>query len=184
MPRRRRRSRDNRYSRNNRNYYSNNTQPGRLYTEFILDSLDEPLKISRIDIRFTPPLTKFDIIHDVRREYEENVVPLLPSSDLYEYSLDFLGDDIEFDPPSNNFNDEFVGYVTVHIHARPRPLLINTANYVLTGRTRNVPENNRLTEPPNSPISVRSNNSGFRGGKKSYKKVRKTRRRSLKNSCH
>ncbi len=104
---------------------------------------------------------------------------------MYEYSVDFLSDDVEFERPSNNFNDEFSGYVTVLIHKRPRPLLINTANYVLTGRTRNVPKNNTLTEPSNSPISVRSNNSGFKGGKKSRKihhnRNRKTRRRHLKN---
>ncbi len=177
MPRRRRRSRDN------RNYYSSNTQPGRLYTAFTFDRLSEPLMVSRMYIRFTPPLTKFDIIQDVRREYEEHVVPELPSPDLYEYSVDFLSDDVEFERPSNNFNDEFSGYVTVLIHKRPRPLLINTANYVLTGRTRNVPENNTLTEPPSSPISVSSNN-GFKGGKKSRKihhnRHRKTRRRHLK----
>ncbi len=172
-----------------------------LYVEYWIDDiedvLEEPIHIARLNIQYHPPLTRNEAIEYVTTEYNSEVRPRLPHQDEIDYTVDFSGTDVVFDPSGHNEeNTGYLSQIVVIIHpSDPEQLMTllmqnnNNApqnNLFINGENIVLPQNgNTLTAtPPNSPRSVGSlpsigstkttNNRGFNGGKR-----RRTRRRNI-----
>jgi hypothetical protein len=191
------------------NNSNNNSMPinGRLYIEYWIDDIEdvreEPIHIARLNIQYRPPLTRDEAIEHITNEYNSEVAPRLPHQDEIDYTVDFSGTDVAFDPSGHNEeNSEYISRIAVIIHpsdpdrlmtllmqnnnnnnqSQPNNLVINRENTVLPHNG-----NTSTASPPNSPRSVGSltsigstkttNNRGFNGGKRRRTKRRNTRRK-------
>lgn len=179
---------------------------GRLYIEYWIDDIEdvreEPIHIARLNIQYHPPLTRDEAIEHITNEYNSEVRPRLPHQDEIDYTVDFSGNDVAFDPSGHNEeNNEYISQIAVIIHPsdpdRLMTLLMqnNTNNnepqnnWLINGENIVLPQNGNTptATPPNSPRSVRStssigstkttNNRGFNGGKRRRTKRRNTRRK-------
>jgi hypothetical protein len=209
MPRRRYLPRHLNNAANNSN---NNSRPinGRLYIEYWIDDIEdvqeEPIHVARLNIQYHPPLTRDEAIGYVTTEYNSEVRPRLPHQDEIEYTVDFSGTDVIFDPSGHNEeNTGYIAQIVVIIHpSNPEQLMTllmqnninNNApqnNWLINGENIVFPQNGNTptATPPNSPRSVGSlpsigstktiNNMGFNGGKRRCTKRRNIRRK--KKGC-
>ena len=202
MPRRRR-------HRLNSNNYSSPVD-GRLYIEYWIHRTlevnndddnplhDDPIYIARPNIRYTPPLTKYDAMEYVEGEYNREVRGVLPRPDLIEYTVNFstsnANEDVQFEP-SNSGSIGYAAQIIVKIRTNdhdlafellhpPTPVSSNNNN---SGNSRNNGNHNATTlEPNNNTKSVHSSGTNepyktikpkglpFNGGK------RRTKKRNMK----